>query len=233
MKHVFTDVDGCMSGGKGEAFNLEKFAMLKTLLNKNNVQLYFTSGRSQPYLEALSQAFDSNLPYFCENGAAIYDPVKSCYSYSVDAVDMNAIRSELVKITHSHILFEPGKEYSLSFRIDCLEPSSSIEDEFAFISESLTLPEALMMTHSSSAIDIVPKLAGKGKLIHWFLKQEGLLADDAYGFGDAENDLSFLKLLGKTGAPNNASDVVKSEVDYVSEHNDVSGLIDFINDVVI
>lgn len=64
MKHLFTDVDGCLSGSRGTAFDLNEFTTLKELLSTNNIKIYFISGRSQPYLEALSQAFNNETPCF-------------------------------------------------------------------------------------------------------------------------------------------------------------------------
>lgn len=229
MKHLFTDVDGCLSGGPGTAFDLNALSDLKKLLRNRDINLYLVSGRSQAYLETLSQALDSHLPYFCENGAAVYDPKKGRYIYSVDANGLTGVQSELIEISDNKIRFEPCKDFSLSFRIDCLGKDSSITDEYEFVCGKIELPNHLMMTHSSSALDIVPSRAGKGTTISWFLKERGLSAKDAYGFGDAENDLSFLKLLGTTGAPGNASRAVKKQVNKVSAHQNIYGLLDFIS----
>jgi len=65
------------------------------------------------------------------------------------------------------------------------------------------------------------------------MEKHALSADSVFGFGDAENDLSFLQLLGVTGSPANASAAVKAKVDFVSTLADIAGLDDFLTARVV
>ncbi len=225
----FIDVDGCISKGPRHFFDLTSFTEIHALTIRKNIVLVLISGRSQPYLEAISQTLGIKTPYICENGSAIYDPLQRGYIFSIKKASLLDIETQLKNLENCKTSIEPGKEFSLSFRLHFNNIEADIYKEYEYAREHLNLPEDYLLTHSSSAIDIVPANVNKGTAAKWLARRLGFDLNDCRGFGDAENDIPFLHRVGKSGAPNNATDRVKNSVDFVSDYNDISGLIDFLN----
>ncbi len=64
MKYIYIalDIDGCLSDGKGKIINADYLQQLRTTLANFPITPFFCSGRSAPYVEAMSQAFISVPP---------------------------------------------------------------------------------------------------------------------------------------------------------------------------
>ncbi|KAI9014862.1 HAD-like domain-containing protein [Gaertneriomyces semiglobifer] len=74
------------------------------------------------------------------------------------------------------------------------------------------------------AIELLPISASKGAALAMLLSQLSLTPDDVIAFGDGENDLSMLKLVGYGVAVANAMENVKQEVRYLTAASDEGGV---------
>ena len=232
VRYLFCDVDGCLSLGRGYAFDLDAASELRALLDPGSLSLVLASGRSQAYLEAVSQLLAIDTPTICENGAGIYDPGTGRYVHTAAVVDIGPVRTALVELTGGRIVFEPCKDFSLSFRLEGALSDPDTGREHAWVAARYALPEALTMTRSNSAIDIGPVGASKGGAAACLARSMGFRLEDAFGFGDSHNDRSFLELVGHSAAPANASAEIRELVDRVSASDELRGLVDFVRHIL-
>lgn len=86
------------------------------------------------------------------------------------------------------------------------------------------LDECSVTSWNETGIDIIPKGGGKAHGIELYLKHSGIDADEIMAFGDGENDIDMLKLAGVGVAMGNASEIVKSAADYVTDDVDHDGI---------
>jgi hypothetical protein len=64
------------------------------------------------------------------------------------------------------------------------------------------------------------------------LQKTGFGPSVVVGFGDAENDISFLKLCGMSVAVANAIEPLKEEIDVVTSRNDGGGVVEVIDRLI-
>jgi HAD superfamily hydrolase (TIGR01484 family) len=229
MKLIITDVDGCINARRWASVDLAAMQQVRSM----SVPLYLASGRSQPYLECLGQMLSNSNPFICENGSAIFDPKAGVYSWIEPAANLVAqsksdVLNALNYLKEFKFELEPGKDFSLSLATKdsnqvLLHPSAA----FPHVVECLSSFIHLDVTHSGSAIDITGKAVNKGKALVVLAEQIGTHATEMAGFGDSQNDLSFLDLVGISGGPSNASVEIQKRVDFLSTKRDIHGLIDF------
>ena len=228
---IITDIDGCVSPKRWAALDLESLEKLKSY------RIFFASGRSQPYMECLSQTVDNRESYIVENGSAIFSSIHNEYVWvAPTAQELAKVRAEIVQRLNSlgqlKVKIEPGKDFSVS----CALYSSdglfiSVDESKALIEDRLCDLAGISVTHSNSAVDINAFGISKGQALLVLSDIEGFDLSTAYGFGDAENDFSFLSLVGTSGCPSNALPSVKAQVSYCSAQPDILGLLDFLGQI--
>lgn len=76
----------------------------------------------------------------------------------------------------------------------------------------------------SQGFDIIAGSGGKAVAVQKVLRNLGLTAAEAMAFGDGDNDMEMLRLVGTGVAMGNAPDKVKAAADYVTGHVDEDGL---------
>lgn len=227
-KILFLDVDGCLSAGRFMAFDLKKLSELKTQCENNNITVVLSSGRAQPYMEAIAQIIDSSQPFICENGASVYCRESGTSLYEMRPDGLLDYRQDLIEKNFGSIEFEPGKEHSLSFRVrkngSYLPPNEVVQS----LNLTLPPPSSLRVTYSNSAVDIVPAEVDKSLGAEYLANLWNIQLIDCFGFGDSKNDVELLKSVGHSGAPANATSQIKNIATYVSSKKDVAGLIDYL-----
>ncbi|MDJ1122257.1 Cof-type HAD-IIB family hydrolase [Olsenella sp. YH-ols2217] len=75
-----------------------------------------------------------------------------------------------------------------------------------------------------NGIDIVCAGAGKVQGVEAFLERTGIAADECVAFGDAENDIEMLRMVGTGVAMGNAEPDVKAVADLVTSDIDADGI---------
>jgi hydroxymethylpyrimidine pyrophosphatase-like HAD family hydrolase len=128
----------------------------------------------------------------------------------------------------------PGKEMMLSLHP---VPPIEVKELYRVVTETLEKSQLVAsITRSASAVDITPTGIDKAAGVRWLLDVlEGVfpvkLANVA-GVGDSVGDVPFLRIVGFSAAPANASEHVKSVVDYCSSWADGQGVADIIRHCV-
>lgn len=226
---LITDVDGCLSRGRWTRFDIQALAKVGELCP----QLIMASGRSQPYMECLSQVLNSRHPMVCENGAAIFDPCTSSYIWIDSAAHSITVQREsmlnALRELNWKFFPEPAKDFSLS--LITMDPMGNIvppSEAYLVVSDFLKSKFQVEITYSNSAIDVVGQGVHKGKALRVLSEQLNMPVSHWIGFGDGINDLSFLQMVGYSGAPLNADPAVRETVDWMAQKNDVYGLLDFL-----
>lgn len=241
IKLVVSDIDGCISSGKGDALNLNALEIIQNFNDESKNKrcippITLCSGRSVPYVEVMMQAIKAYYPAIIENGVGIYFPrTGECRVHPLISSKISEIQEVIIQakqlifneiIRDSTARFEWGKEFSIS-----INPPSNMKSETLFDNVRKTLSDfdnTLTISHSASAVDITPKGIDKWSGLQFLSDQISLNCTDIAGIGDSQGDLSLLKNVGLSAAPKNATPVVKHYVDYLSEYEDVTGVCDII-----
>ena len=232
-KLIITDLDGCISAGRWQPIETIRLQKL------SKASVIFTSGRSQPYIEFLSQTVGSLRSFICENGSAIFSPEQNKYTWiAPNAVLVAAKKTDLLQrlsfaMPELQVATEPGKDFSLSISLlDAKGKTLDMALSHEKVVAALGNISGISITHSNSAVDIIGAGVNKGSALLVLAEQLGLKPTEFAGFGDSSNDLSFLSLVGFSGCPANANAGVKAAVaaaqGYCSPHKDIKGLLDFI-----
>ena len=234
IKIVFFDIDGTL-------FKLHTNEMspktLETLqkLRANGIKICIATGRSPmglPKFEGIE--FDAYLTY---NGSYCYADDATIFSNSLTKDDVRQILINAKKMDKpvtvalksemsSNGLDADLEHYMAVENLD-LNVSDDFEDkvkdevyqvmlaccpeEYAAILENVN--QAKIATWWDKAVDIIPANGGKGMGIAAMLEHYGLDKSEALAFGDGNNDIEMLEIVGTGVAMGNASDDLKAVAD--------------------
>ena len=235
---VVVDVDGCLTPGEAQPWNFEALkyiAQLNRRAQEDPTKLAVTlcTGRQEPYVEVLMQAIDAHLPGIYENGGGLYFPRD--YRFVENPLITPAMRQALagIKATLQREIvevglgyFQPGKEVSLT-----LYPLGEIGVHRLYLAtaEALATHRGGYIAQASvSCVDVVPEGIDKGTGVRWLSRETGIPLNKVGGIGDSASDLKFLSIVGRSAAPANAADEVRTRVDYVSPYEDGDGVVDIL-----
>jgi HAD superfamily hydrolase (TIGR01484 family) len=238
IRLVVVDVDGCLTPGEGRPWNFEALRYVAQLNRKARPNLQvpavtLCTGRQEPYVEVLMQAIDAHLPGIYENGGGLYFPQEYRFAESPlitpqmrEALSgvKTALRREIVETGRGY--FQPGKEVSLT-----LYPTNhtTVHELYRIALEVLAAHQAHYTAHASvSCVDILPQGVDKGAGVKWLSDETGIPLAQIGGIGDSTSDLTFLRLVGRSAAPANATDEVKAAVGCVSPYEDGDGVVDVL-----
>lgn len=104
-----------------------------------------------------------------------------------------------------------------------LQEAGELLSEFEELAVSASGHENLEITH---------KQAQKGVALEAFVKAKGIDLAETMAIGDNFNDISMLQKAGRSVAMGNASDVIKSLCDVVTDTNEENGVAKAIDDVL-
>ena len=76
-----------------------------------------------------------------------------------------------------------------------------------------------------NAVDIIAASGGKTVGIGQYLKRAGIAPEETMAFGDGDNDVDMLKMVGTGVAMGNAEPIVKENADYVTDSVDDDGIM--------
>lgn len=229
ISKLFIDIDGCITDGKLCGINLLNVTTLFHEIKKIHSSIHMCTGRSAPYVEALSQLLGIDQWCICENGAYYYYPKTDDVIFhplvsDITISTLTSLKSLFRQQKYKSICkIELGKEVCISLNpINIL-----IEELFEIITEEID-HGLLYVNHSATAIDITPKGVDKGSGLRMLAEMEDFNLMDVLAIGDSSGDLPFMRLAGLKACPANASDAVKSISDYVSPYPTTKGVIDII-----
>jgi len=245
VKLVVSDIEGCLNLNE-HTYDLEALSWMKAankLAREDNPIPFITvcSGRQHAFVEAISQIISSTFPAVFENGCGLYFPTRSLYeeyawhpllSQPEVLLQFLKVRQKITEevIASNQARRVPGKEMMLSLHP---VPPVEVEEVYSIVTETLAKSQLVAsITRSASAVDITPVGIDKAAGVRWLLDTlEGTLSvklANVAGVGDSVGDVPFLRIVGFSAAPANASEQVKSLVDYCSARADGRGVADII-----
>ncbi len=238
LKLILVDIDGCLTPGEAKAWDfsaLQFVADLNRHARRDAKQFAVTlcTGRAEPYVEALMQAIDAQMPAIYEHGAGMYFP--SAYQFREHPTLTRANRANITRVREiltREIVdaglgqFQPGKLTCLT-----LYPREDISlDQLDAATRRAVNGhmDGLFFNGSLSCVEIMPQGIDKGAGVEWLSRETGIALNEMGGIGDAPADLSFLTRVGYSAAPANATDDVKRGVQYVSPFENGKGVVDIL-----
>ena len=90
----------------------------------------------------------------------------------------------------------------------------------------------LAVTLNRESVMVLPRGIDKASGLQVAVARMNINLSETIGIGDAENDISFLRVCGFSGAVANAIDAVKCEVDYIARGVEGRGVSEIINRVL-
>jgi len=232
IKLFITDIDGCLAAPY-EAFDLEGLATLRRLPDEGDTApaLTLCSGRSYPYVEAMSQALALTTPMLFEAGGGQFDPVAAQTAWSPHLTD--EVEAKLRTVEQWFVTeCVPGTHISLDHakRTQTGVVSPKVEEIRALLprTRDFVAEEApgLHVFGTDISVDVVPPGITKRDGVEWLADRLGLGLDEMAYIGDAETDLGALDAVGISFAPANADRAVRTQVDHVTEGTVLKGTLE-------
>jgi len=234
---VVSDVDGCITDGKGKAVDAALLAELRTVIREHNIRIILCSGRVHPYLEAVGQQVGleaTDDPLIVQSGAALYfqrqDRLECLLTAEQRAAVDEARRRLQARVSGEqgwHL--EAGRDLTVCVVPD---PGGISIAELARIAQDELDDLAVDIHPSNGGVDILATGADKGTALRRVLDRLGVDPARTLGIGDSSGDLTFLSLVGMAGCPANATKPVRrlilSREGHDSAFETTEGVIDIL-----
>ena len=239
VRLAVVDVDGCLTPGEAGDWNWQALQSIQDLNRRARrgeavPAITLCTGRQEPYVEVLMQAIAAYLPGIYENGCGLYFPDRYRFVEhpSITAGTRQALVQAKTSIYREVVLpglgyFQPGKEASLTlYPLPGIRVSRLLQAVADAFADQGTL---FAVQASVSCVDVIPAGIDKGTGVHWLSEETGIPLTQMGGIGDSTSDLKFLRLVGHSAAPANATDEVKAAVGYTSALDDGDGVVDVLH----
>lgn len=239
MKLLVLDIDGVISVGEAQPFELKVFERLAGLNRRARLgepvpAITLNTGRPSPYVEAVMQAIDGWQPALYESGAGLYLP--QTYQFKTNprltSEHLALLRETIQELDRA--LVEPGRAYWQPGKSVCYsllaEPPVTVPELLADAKTVVAeISDRITVTRAGITINVHPAGINKGTGLEWLGEVTGINLAEMGGIGDSPADIDFLCLVNWSAAPANASDKVKAAVQYVSGLPDAAGLDDILD----
>ena len=238
IKAILCDVDGCLSPeaiGQASAGALSAIAKHTHWARTQHARPLLTlcTGRPLPFADAIARMVGAlDLPIVCEAGAFLLDP--TTYTWELDATltpDYLAALAEMrvwIEQAFPAVYFEQGKVAALTlFHPD--GPATLERDVMPRLRERVEregLPFRVAMTWT--CINVEPAGVSKATGIDRFMQRTGLATDQLAGIGDTMSDMAIRERVRFFACPANAKPELKPHADYVSDFDEVFGVLDIL-----
>lgn len=226
IKLFITDLDGCIShpfiSPNWEAISRIKELNILSREREEIPALTICSGRPFPYVEAVGQWLDVEVPMIFESGGGMYD-------IQTNEISWNPHFNEEAKNAVSEI-----KEW---LENTLIKNYSGTYPEFAkYTDAGLVNPDSAKIAlmhqevinyvngkypmfeiHATDvSVNIILKKANKGEGIKLLCEKLGMTLDEVAYIGDSTGDITGLDIVGQSFAPENAKQIVKDKVDIIT-----------------
>lgn len=237
-----SDIDGCLSEPfkQFEQSTLEKLARYNSESLRNTrgraIPVSICSGRSYPYVEAMTQVLGLHMPVLFDAGAGLFDPQATTCEWhpAFDSATRNSV-GELV-------VFLEGLIKNRALQIDYAKRTQAglagtnpqdIEWARKCIAAHVEEYYPSFRTYSTPvSVDVVPAYLDKRIGLEWLCEKLGLSMSNIAYIGDTEGDIDALRAAGRSYAPANAHKSVKSVVDVVTLNPLAKGVLEAYEDVL-
>ena len=233
-----SDIDGCLSEPYSP-FRLDLLNELATLAEGIRVDsrpvgrpaLSVCSGRSYPYVEAVTQMLRLETPVVFEAGGGMFDPVRSRWSWSPQfsaglkrqiAEIRSWLQSDVMPGTAMDIDHAKKTQASLAGPIvdEVLGAVPLVEQ---FVGEGF--PE-LIVAHTDISIDVIPLSLNKASGIQWLADTLGISLEEIAFIGDTNGDVPALEIVGSSFAPSNAKKAARDVAHITTNGAVIDGVLE-------
>lgn len=248
MIHLFvSDIDGCLAEpyqpfdhaalGQLARFNKEsKSKDLRLVSGSDCVPVSICSGRSYPYVEAMTQVLGLHMPVLYGAGGGLFFPLREIYQQhpSFDASTRREIQDLVVfleNMIEGHALqIDYAKQSQAGLMSsDPREISWAKARISAYVAEHFP---AFNVYSTPVSVDVVPSYMTKQDGLEWLCSTLGISMSNVAFIGDTDGDIDALRAVGRSYAPANACEEVKTVVDVVTENPVISGVLEAYADVI-
>ncbi len=239
IKIIFFDIDGTLIDMKTKRISEKVMDTLKQLKN-NGIKICIATGRSPltlPVFEGIE--FDAYLTF---NGSLCYNQSGDIFRNPIISEDVNKIIRNAadigrpVSVATKDRLASNGTDTDLEEYYSFAGKKLEVADDFDIVCKNeiyqimlgcceadydvilKDVREAKITAWWSRAVDIIPASGGKGVGIKKILEFYGLEESEALAFGDGDNDIEMLQVVGTGIAMGNASPRLKKIADEVCGH---------------
>lgn len=189
------------------------------------------SGRSLPYVEAMTQVLGLQVPVLFEAGAGRYDPETARVTWHPGfTVEVEAaiaqVRRWMIRecLPGSTLMFDYSKRTQAGL---AGAASGEIAACLPRVEAYLTrrFPK-LCAFHTAISIDVMAAHITKQEGLHWLGAHLGCRMEHTAYIGDSNGDLGALQAVGYSFAPANATEAVKSSVRIVTDGRGLQGVLE-------
>ncbi len=184
-------------------------------LKKKGVRLILVTGRILDELIKICPHLNLFDVVVAENGAVLYQPDQDASVLLAKPFSISVLKKirtlDLRPFSEGRVILATRKE-----NIKKIQSAFSAPYPFSFI-------------FNKNALMLLPAGVDKGFGLSTVLKRMGIDFYTVVGFGDAENDLSFLRLCGESVAVANAIKEVKEQVKWVTLQACGEGVVEWLN----
>jgi hydroxymethylpyrimidine pyrophosphatase-like HAD family hydrolase len=234
MKLIVLDIDGVLSHGEAQPFDLNLLARLATLNRRARSgetvpAVTLNTGRPSPYVEAVMQAIDGWQPALYESGAGLYFPQTYQFQLTPTLTPEHLLKLRLVVERLDQAIVQSGQAYWQPGKSVCYtlfaRPPLTIANLMPAVEAIVAeVSNEFVVTPASLALNIHPAGIDKGTGLHWLAQVTSIDPAEMGGVGDSAGDIDFLRLVGQPAAPANATAEVKAVVKYISTQPEGMGL---------
>lgn len=233
-----SDIDGCLSEPyrpfrRDRIHELAAMSAGITVANQVGAApaLSICSGRSYPYVEAMTQLLHLQTPVVFEAGGGMFDPVSARWFWHPDYTDDldRQIREMRSWLTTD---ISPGTAMDLDHaKKTQASLAGPIADE-VFAAVPLVEQRAseqypdLLVAHTHISIDVIPRTLNKANGMRWLANELSVELEEIAFIGDTNGDLPALEIVGYPFAPANATDSVKEAARISTDGSVIDGVLE-------
>ncbi|MEL6328442.1 MAG: HAD family hydrolase [Planctomycetota bacterium] len=234
---VICDLDGCLAPERHDPFDAERLLEVRRhndLAQERGDRPVVTlcTGRPIGFVEAVCRKIgNTTLPAMAENGVWLWHPDTNAFDRDPEitpgVLDQIAAAKRWVAHAFPGVSIQPGKDCSFS-----LLPRSpdEIPEMEGRLREEFEANEWLLRVSSTHLwINCDLTFVDKGTAIDRFCAHTGLAKERLAGIGDTAHDERIASRVGFFACPANARDEIKRHADYVSELEEVRGVLDILD----
>ncbi len=261
MKLIVTDLDGTLLSDekKVSEYNIE---ILNRAVKEKEIELVVASGRDIYSIKNLTKDLKIKC-YICFNGAKIYNDDKLIYKEAIDekicedilkkGMELNlkfSATSEneihYTKMDNEYTRLENGKDKLKSFYLKSKEDIKQRNfEKIVFVGLEVELTQLRNYVEKkygnkvntfysgSGVLDIVNKKCSKGTAVEEIATLLNIDKSKIIAFGDNENDISMLELVGHPVIMENSREDLKKKKYYKTVSNNNDGVGKYINDNIL
>ena len=235
---IISDIDGCLSPEDSSPMNLEKLALIAqhnqlAFRQGDRPKLTLCTGRPIAFVEALCRVLQNrDIPCVAENGVWLFDPQNNqCSmdpSITQDQLEMvhAAERLSFEMFQDQGVTLQPGKSASVTLYHPDPEVIHGVipalEAEFEKREWQFRVSPTLFYINCD-----LPQI-NKASGIDQLLARTNIDPKRTAGIGDTTSDLAIADRVETFGCPANAFAEVKEAADFVSQFEQIDGVLDFM-----